>query len=174
MDDNFFAYLQQLELIAFFSGYPLIYAATLVLTGNQQLKKNFISTVPSLLPIGYALVGTLFLGYQLKKLYPDYSLDNIQLTFIQPWLVIWGILSMLFYIPALSKRRVLSLIHSLAFLFLLLRDFFFQFSSSSADKSMMSNTMKMYIDSLILNTGTIIIAALLYFLFKKYKARLKA
>src|SRR5438105_3986940 len=122
MDDSFFVYLQQLELIAFFSGYPLIYAVILFIAGMQKSQKNFTKYVVSLLPFAYALVGTLYLGLQLNKLYPDYSIENIKLTISQPWLVAWGLLSVLFWIPALARKKVLSLIHSLVFFFILLLD----------------------------------------------------
>ena len=174
MDNNFFAYLQQLELMAFFSGYPLIYAVTLFIAGNQQLKNNFKSRIVSLLPFAYALVGTLYLGLQLKNLYPDYSIGNIKLTFQHPWLIIWGLLSILFWIPALGKKTVLSLIHSLVFFFFLVRDLFLQLSASSADKNIVRNDMKIYTDSLLLNLGAFALIVLLSFLFTHYKKRLRS
>jgi hypothetical protein len=124
MSDNFFAYLERLELMAFFSGYPLLYAVALFIAGNRQLRNNFKSRLISLLSFAYALVGTLYLGLVLKNLYPDYSIENIKLTMQQPWLIIWGLLSIFFWIPALGKKPVFSLIHSLVFFFFLVRDLF--------------------------------------------------
>lgn len=174
MDNSFFAYLQQIELMAFFSGYPLIYAVTLFIAGNQPLKNNFKSRIVSLLPFAYALVGTLYLGLQLKNLYPDYSIENIKLTMQQPWLIIWGLLSILFWIPALGKKTVLSLIHSLVFFFFLVRDLFLQLSASSADKDIVRNDMKIYTDSLLLNLGAFALIVLLSFLFTHYNKRLRS
>ena len=174
MDNSFFSYLQQLELMAFFSGYPLIYAITLFIAGNQQSKNNYTSRIVSLLPFAYAMVGTLYLGFQLKNLYPDYSIENIKLTIQQPWLVIWGILSTLFWIPAISQKKFLSLIHSLVFLFFLIRDLFLQLSSSSADKNIVRNDMKIYTDSLLLNLGAFALIIILYLLFDFYKKRLSS
>ena len=57
MDETFFAYLQRLEMMAFFSGYPLIYAVVLFIAGNQQFKSWFKRRLLSLLPYAYALVG---------------------------------------------------------------------------------------------------------------------
>ena len=173
MDNNFFTYLQQLELMAFFSGYPLIYAVTLFIAGNQQLKNNFKSRIVALLPFAYALVGTLYLGFQLKNLYPDYSIENIKLTMQQPWLITWGLLSILFWIPAPGKKTVLSLIHSLVFFFFLIRDLFLQLSASSADKNIVRNDMKIYTYSLLLNLGAFALIVLLSFLFAYYKKRLR-
>ena len=173
MDNNFFEYLQQLELLAFFSGYPLIYAVTLFITGNKQLQNNFKNRIVSLLPLSYALVGTLYLGLQLKNLYPDYSIENIKLTIQQPGLIIWGLLSILFWIPSIAKKSVLSLIHSLVFFFFLVRDLFLQISASSADKNIVRNDMKIYTVSLLLNLRAFAFIILLSSLFTRYKKRLR-
>lgn len=166
MDSNFFAYLQRLELMAFFSGYPLIYAITLFFAGNQQEKNNTISRIAKFLPFSYALLGTLYLGLQLKNLYPDYSIENIKRMTYQPWLITWGLLSILFWIPALSKKRVLSLFHGLVFFFFLVKDLFLQFSTSTDDNTV-KNDMKIYTVSLLLNLGTLTLIVLLSFLFNR-------
>ena len=171
MDNNFFAYLQQLEMMAFFSGYPLLYAIIIFISGNKQAKPGTKKRIASLLPFAYALVGTLYLGLQLKNLYPDYSFENIKGTFEHPFLVIWGLLSILFWIPALSKKTVLSLIHSLIIFFFLVRDLFLQSTTSSADKNIVRNDMKIYTDSLLLNLGAFAFIVLLFFLYTFYKKR---
>jgi hypothetical protein len=174
MGDSFFAYFQQLELIAFFSGYPLIYAATFSFFGKQQSKNNFKSKVVSLLPLAYALVGTLYLGLQLKNLYPDYSFENIKQTVQLPYLMAWGFLSILFWIPALGKKTILSLIHSLVFFFFLVKDIFLQLSSSTTSKDVVKNDMKLYTVSLLLNLGAVALILLISFLFNYYRKRVKS
>lgn len=169
MNGSFFLYLQQLELIAFFSGYPLIYAIAFFIFGNKPLKNNFKSRIFSLLPFAYALVGTLYLGLQLKNLYPDYSIKNIQLTIQLPWLICWGILSILFWVPALAKKTVVSLVHSLVFFFFIVRDLFLQLPASTADNDIVRNDMKLYTDSLLLNLGAFALIVLISFLFSHYK-----
>jgi hypothetical protein len=168
MDNSFLAYLQRLELIGFFSGYPLIYTIALFVAGNQRLKKSFINRVAPLLPFAYALAGTLFLGFELKKLYPGYSLEHIKESVQHPYLVVWGLLSILFWIPALSKKIVFSLLHSLVFFFLLVSDIFVQLFSH-ADSDIVKNDMKVYTSSLLLNLCTLAFLALLSFLFTSYK-----
>ena len=170
MDNSFLAYLQRLELIAFFSGYPLVYAIAVFLAGNERLKKGFISHIAPLLPYAYALVGTLFLGFELKKLYPVYSFEHIKQTVQHPYLVIWGLLAILFWVPALSKKIYLSLIHSLVFFFLLVSDIFVQLTSS-ADSDIVKNDMKVYTSSLILNLCTLAFLVLISFLFRLSKKR---
>lgn len=174
MDNSFFAYVERLELMAFFSGYPLLYAVILFIAGNQQLKNNLRSRIVSFLPFSYALVGTLYLGLLLKNLYPDYTFENINRTMQQPWLIIWGLLSILFWIPALGKKRVLSIIHSLVFFFFLVRDLFVHSFQTSGDKNVVRNDMKIYTDSLLLNLGAFVIIVLLSFLFTRYKKSLRS
>jgi hypothetical protein len=171
MDNSFFGYLQQLELIAFFSAYPLVYAIVNVITGNS--KKEIFVRLPSLLPYTYALVGTLYLGLQLKNLYPDYSFENLRSIVQQPVLTIWALLSLLFWIPALAKKPVISLLHSFVFFFFILKDIFLQLFASSADKNILRNEMRVYTDSLLLNLGAFFLIALMFFLFMLNKKKLK-
>ena len=145
MDNSFFAYLQQLEMMAFFSGYPLIYAVVIVAAGKRPEKNSFGERAAAVLPFAYALVGTLFLGFQLKKLYPDYSFENIRSTMQMPWLVLWGLLSVLFWIPAIGKKKFLCLIHSLLFFFFLVKDLFIQLSASSVNSDTIKNDKNIFI-----------------------------
>jgi hypothetical protein len=160
MDDNFLSYVQHLELIAFFSGYPFIYVLAFFVVRNKKINNIFKHKVVSLLPFSYALISTLFVGFQLKKLYPDYSLENMQ----QPYLVILGVLAILFWIPALAKNVVLSLIHGLVFFFFLAKDLFLHFSSLTSDDSIVNNDMKIYSLSLLLNLASFALIVLFSFL----------
>ena len=169
MTNSFFVYMHQLELMAFFSGYPLIYAFVHLVFGSRQLKNNSWRNNISLLPFSYALVGTLYLGLQLKNLYPGYSVENIKLAIQQPWLVLWALLSAGFWIPALGKKVVLSLLHSCIFICFLLKDLFVQFSSSFPDGNVVKNDMKIYTCSLILHLGAFGLIVLISFLFTNYK-----
>ena len=169
MEDTFFAYLQRLEMIAFFSAYPLMYTIILFITGNQKVKSNFKSRLASLLPFAYALVGTLYIGLQLKNLYPDYSIENIKLSVEQPYMKIWALLTVLFWIPVISKKTVLSLLHSLVFFFLLIKDLFVQSSLSNGGNHIIKNVMKVYTDSLLINVFSLIVVAVVYFLFLRIR-----
>lgn len=170
MSDSFFAYLQQLELMAFFSGYPLLYAVTVFFTGRPTGKKNnFIHRIDSLLPFAYALVGTLFLGFQLNKFYPGYSVENIKKTIQYPWLTAWALLSTLFWIPAPGKTKVLSLVHSLVFFFFIIKDLYLQLTVSAADGDMVRNDMRIYTESLLLNLIALTLIVFISFLLMRKK-----
>jgi hypothetical protein len=125
----------------------------------------------SLLPFAYALVGTLYLAFQLKKLAPDYSIEHINSLIQQPYLIIWALLSIFFWIPALGKKTVISLFHSLVFFSFLVRDLFMQLFDPSRDRNILNNDMKVYVSSLILNLGAFVLIILLYFIFTYYKKR---
>ena len=169
MDDSFLASLQKLEAMAFFSGYALVYTVMHFYFGNPVQKRQFIGRIVWLLPFSYALLGTLFLGFQLKKLYPDYSFEHIRLTIQQPYLQIWGLLSITFWIPAVSKRAVLSLIHSAVFFYFLASDLLVQLITPSADSNIIKNDMKVYAASLILNLGILGFLTTLFLLSIYYK-----
>ena len=168
MENSFFAYLQQLELMTFFSGYPLLYTLILSIAGNKKPLNNFRNRMIKVLPFSYAMVGTLYLGLELKNLYLSYSLGNVKQIMLHPYLMIWGLLSLLFWIPAISKKKELSLIHSLVFFFFLVKDVISQLGSS-ADKYMLGNDMRIYTISLLLNLGAFIFLLLLSFFYSKIK-----
>lgn len=171
MENSFFAYLQQLELMTFFSGYPLLYTLILFIAGNKKLRDNFRNRMIKVLPFSYALVGTLYLGLELKNLYLSYSLGNVKQIMLHPYLMIWGLLSILFWIPAISKKKELSLIHSLVFFFFLVKDVISQLGSS--DKYMLGNDMRIYTISLLLNLGAFFFLLLLSFLLFQNKKKFR-
>lgn len=169
MNDSFSEYLHRLELVAFFSGYPLIYFLVFFIAGNQPSESKLKGKLFSLLPYAYALVGTLYLGLQLRNLYPVYSMQNIKQVFQPAYLVCWGLLAMLFWIPVMAKKPVLSLLHSLVFFYFLARDIFFQLLAHAADENIVRNDMKLYTVSLLLNVGGLITITLIHFLFSRFK-----
>ena len=172
MNNSFFLYLQQLELMAFFSGYPLLYAVIHFIAGKRQsTNKSNKNTITSFLPFAYALVGTLYLGLQLKNLYPNYSFENIKLSIQQPFLVYLGLPFYPFLDTSPRKKSVLSLIHSFVFFFFLIRDLFLQSYASAADKNIVKNDMKIYTDSLLLNLGAIIFIVVTIFYVTFFKKR---
>ncbi|ASU33070.1 hypothetical protein [Mucilaginibacter xinganensis] len=174
MDNSFLASIQKLEAMAFFSGYALVYTVMLFFWGNEQQKGKFTSRIISLLPVSYAFIGVLFLGFQLKRLYPDYSWEHVRLTIQQPYLIGWGILSIAFLIPALKKQPVISLLHSCTFFYFIAADLFGLLIAKSADNDMVKNDMKVLAASVILNIGVLALIILLFtldILYKKYKLR---
>ncbi len=170
MGNELLAYFERLELMTFFTGYPLIYALVQVLAGNGAKKGNyFLNKLIALRPLAYALSGTLFLGLILKDLYPDYSFKNIADQFHLPFLKIWGVLSLLFWLPVFNKKPFYSLLHSLVFFFFLARDLYMHIVSS-AGKEIIKNDMNIYTNSLLLNAGTLAFVVIVCLLLKRIRS----
>lgn len=168
MDESIFTYIEQLEMLVFFSGYPLVYYLVRFFTRHASLKNIRAATLVSILPFAYALIGTFYFGLQLKNLYPVYTIENIRHRIQQPYLMIWALLSLLFWIPAISKRQILSVLHSLIFFFIIVKDLYFQLAGLTADRSILRNDLKLYTGSIILNLAAYTLVLLSYFqLFHK-------
>ncbi len=174
MDTSFLAYLERLEMMAFFSGYPFVYYMIVFFKGNKKTNENSAARLLSLLPFAYALLGTLFLGLLLKNLYPDYSIEHINLKMQQPFLIMWGISSILFWIPVLNIKPVISLIHSLVFFFFLAKDIFFHLIGFSSDEHIVRNDMKIYSVSIVFTLVALAFISLFSFLASRYKRRLRS
>ncbi len=160
--------------MAFFSGYPLIYFVILSFAGNKSARSAFKNHLVYLLPLAYALAGTLYLGLQLKNLYPDYSIAHIKADFHYPLLKIWGLLSVFFWLPSLRKKPVISLLHSLVFFYLLIKDFYLQLSSASDAKYDLKNDMRVYTDSILLNISALAATGIIYFLIYRLRKNKKS
>ncbi len=172
MGANLLSYVVRLELMAFFAGYPLLYTVLHLWKGEMHGKKAgvFPGRLADLLPYGYALSGLLFLGLVLKNLYPDYSFHHISLQFQANYLRVWGLLSLLFWIPALPSKGTFSLLHSVVFFALLLWDILLQINGVLG-KELLANDMKIYTISLLLQVVTFLCIALGYFLFLTFKTK---
>jgi hypothetical protein len=169
MPDSFFAYIEWIELESFFSGYLLVYAIV-YLAGSTRPAPGFITTklLPKL-PLSYALAGTLYLGLQLKNAYPDYTMGHLAYGAQLPYLKIWGLLSILFWIPLLQKRAAFSLLHSSVFFFLLLKSLFVQLFIPTPGNDIARNNMKIYSVSVLLNLGALILVTLISLLVARFK-----
>jgi len=113
MGNSFFKYVQQLELFGFFSGYSLLFVLILFWTGDKPLQNNFKKRLLSVLPYSYALIGTLYIGLLMKNLYESHMVGNLFTNIYNPFLTAWALLSILFWIPAIGKKQILSLLHNL-------------------------------------------------------------
>lgn len=153
-------------MLAFFSGYPLIYYLLQLISRNKSFDNIRAASVVSILPFAYALLGTLYLGLQLSNWYPDYSIENIEQRVQQPWLFIWALLSLVFWIPALSKRQILSILHSLVFFFLIVKDLFLYLTAQISVQDTIRTDMQVYTISVFLNLAACSLVFLFSFLIR--------
>lgn len=159
-------YLQLLEILAFFSGYPIIDLLVKYLSQFKGMQRFTKLALPTL-PFTYGFIGLLFLGLQLKTLSISLDLSRFQ----HPYLVIWGILSILFLFPIFSKYRNLSLLHSLVFYIVFISKNFFQDYPLEEKSQVLSNYMNIYSISLALNLMLLLLVVLGSFLLQKIKNR---
>jgi len=157
-------YLQLLEILAFFSGYPMLYILVKYLhqfKGLQRLTQHALAV----LSYAYGVVGLLFLGLQLKTISLNADLSQFQ----HPYLVIWGILSSVFVFPQFSKKSNFSFLHSLVFFVILISKIIFQDYSQEEKSQVISNYMTIYSISLGLNLLLLLLAITFSLIVKKIK-----
>jgi hypothetical protein len=157
------SYLQQLEILAFFSGYPLVYAIVAFLKGTAKSRSSIKNSAFILLPFAYAIVGILYAGLQVRNQYPDYSVKHIVSEIQIPFFASWALLSLAFWTPFLSKKPIISLLHSLVFFYLIVKNVYLQLTSTEPDKNVLGNFMKVYSDSILLNTIILIVLLIIYY-----------
>jgi hypothetical protein len=171
MGNDFLAYMQHFEMLTFFSGYPLIYAVMNYLSGKNHVSSYIGAKIFSLLPFAYALMGTLYLGLQLKNFYTAYSMGVWEQSMLRPYFLTWGILSVLFWIPAFAKRTILSLLHSLVFFFLFVRDIIAGSFAPDTGSNILSNSTNIYTVSLLLTVSSLAFISVVTFVISKFKNR---
>jgi hypothetical protein len=167
MNDSFIAYIERLELLTFFSGYPLVYAFAQFIAGDKQKQRNyFTSALVRSLPRAYALTGSIFFLLWVKKIFIQSGIPNIDPGFDITPLKVWGLLTCLFWIPVLARKPVYSLLHSMVFFALFFKDLVSGFSAAS-QKDILSNEMKVYTVSLLLNILCLLTILTISWIFKK-------
>ncbi len=154
-------YLQQLEQLAFFSGYPLVYALIAAIKSKKVNSTSITNKAFNLLPVVYAIDGILYVGLLLRNFYPNYSYEYLSSQIQIPFFVFWAVSSILFFIPWLRKITVLSLLHSLVFFYVIIKNYYIQLTAIETDKTVLKNYMNVYIDSLLLNSIILILLLLI-------------
>ncbi len=167
MDNSFFTFLEKLETLAFFAGFPLIFALVHVIVNQQKKTSHPASILIKSLPLAYALTGLLFIGLQIRNLYPGFSSAAIRDFLNGHWSRLWAVSAILFWIPLLHKKPAWCLLHSLVFFFLLVKDFF------TGDKDVIRNNMQVYTDSLILNAITLVSVFIIYLFLSRMRSARK-
>ena len=153
---------ERLETLAFFSGYPLAFYVIYFFAGKALQRSVYKNRAIYLFPLTYALLGTLYWGLQLRNWYPDYQINDIVNNTHYIYSKIWALLAILFWIPFFFKRPFLSILHSMFFFFLLLRDIFSQLLFHDQDIYTLRNEMKVYTDSLLLNLFALVVISMVY------------
>jgi hypothetical protein len=164
--DDLFDYLFFMELMLFFSGYPLIYLLVTSFASKSKPVSAFRYNISRLLPFAYAGAGLLYLGLKLKNIFPDLDLPHLRAEFSGNWLQFWGLSAILFFIPCFSRRPVFSLLHSLVFFFFIARDIVERLTST-ADRNIVKNNMNIYAYSLLVNLAVFVVIVIGFLLVQR-------
>jgi hypothetical protein len=163
MDEDILSYIQRMELLAIFSGYPLVYSIIQFISHRRSEKTNRLTAkLPELLPLSYAFLGTLYFALFLKEIFIDQLISFSPIFFLK----IWGALAFLFWFPRLRRTALYSLLHSLVFFLLIVKDLFTEMGSASG-RDMIANDMRIYTLSLLANIIVLGIIVLIYIIRNK-------
>jgi hypothetical protein len=162
MEDEFLGNFEKFELMAFFSGFAIVY---LIMNGIWRSDRIFGMAKGRIFSYGYALTATLFLGYTARKLFMGSGLE-MQFHFYHPFLYLFGLLAVLFWIPALTGRSMPILVHSLVFFSMIPLDIISYFRGT-AGRDQIRNDMNMLSLSIIFNVSTLILVFIFLWLIRK-------
>ncbi|CAN5141298.1 hypothetical protein BH09BAC2_BH09BAC2_16260 [soil metagenome] len=173
MGQGFAAYIQRMELIAFFSGYALVYAFVHFIAGEHHKKCSVWQTrMIGFLPYAHALSGTLYVGLILKELSNNFSFDNLIKSFSSGW-NLFAFISLLFWLPFFNRRKWVPLMHSLVFFYLLIKDIVLQLSYADTN-DMVNNDLRIYTASIFINTASLLVIIIFYYSYKAIVNRITA
>ena len=170
MVNDLLSYIEWVELETFFSGFLLVYAIIYLLSAKQPAGFIKVRILP-LLPLAYALIATLYWGLQFKNWYPDYNINHIISGTYYPYLKLWALLAIFFWLPILYRKKILAAIHSSIFFFLMMKDFGVQVLSKNADSSSRNNDLKIYTVSIIMHIAALAVVLLAYLLILRLKRK---
>lgn len=163
---DFTEFVQWVELETFFSGYLIIVLITYLLSRKWRGKPSIIRYLLRNLPKAYALVGTLYLALQIKNAYPHLGIGTITGDGRYAYLRIWAMLSVLFWIPALNRNIIFSLVHNMIFFILMGISFYNGLFSGDVNGDMNMNNIKIFAASLALNLLSILFFLMIRLIFK--------
>ena len=142
-------YIEKLELITFFSAFPLVYLLVQMLVKDILPQKTWFSNHFKRISITYALVSLLFLGMKMNQMiqshYFYFNFSNL-ISYLQ----IWAYSGVLFFIPSLASKTKWCLVHSIPFIFLILFDIA-AFFLKKVGNDLLQNEMRLHFISAILN-----------------------
>jgi hypothetical protein len=169
MEQSLISYLQQLEILVFFCGHTLLYLVVNSLNSIPSINVVFKKRIRWALPYSYAMAGVLFIGFEMRNMYPDLSPLHFLQRFQNPFLFFWAMSTLLFWLRTIHKFIWISFLHSLVFFYFLIKDLIWNNSGGMADIHLARNNMNIYFISLLLHFFLIIF----FFLFSFLKKQLK-
>lgn len=163
--NDFFIFLEKLELIAFFGGFPLVYFLVYFISTDFSFGKNWLIQLPKRLPVAYAFTTLLFVGMKLDQWIRSHgaAIDFRSYLF---YFQAWAFLGLLFFSIFFRRKPHYTLLHSVPFISLLIFDFY-TYYKGYLQVEMLHNEMRLYGLGTILNIISVLIVSSLYLIFKK-------
>ncbi len=149
--NNFFIYIDKLELIAFFSAFPLFYFLYISFyTKPLIVKFKWLKLLPEIISMVYATISFLYIGMKLNQLYVQIAMGPIQFELTSCIFILkcWSIFGLLFYIKFLRTKPILALAHSSIYFIILLIDFF-QYYHHQINIEAFHNEIRLYFISFV-------------------------
>lgn len=163
---DLFVYLEKLELLAFFSAFPLYYFLVIVLATEYSFQKKWIVNLPNIIPLVYLIITFLYLGMKVNQIF-DVHVFKLDLQNTITYFKIWSTLGLLFLIPYFRTKRIWTFFHSIPYTFLIVVDFIHYFKNQIL-KEVINNEMHLYfISFLLIVVVTLIVSFFVNFPFKK-------
>ena len=163
---DFFIYIERLELIAFFTGVPLLGIVIFLVIGKRERGMVLLHTI---LPITYAILSVLYLGMKMYQHGLDMGDWLLRGSVLHILLKGWAISASFFFIPAFRKRwRGVSHYHGLVFYGIILNDLI-QASRRALSAELIRNEWFLQGLSIL---GTTLLLVLVYFLLPARYCRL--
>ena len=174
MNQPLAAYIEWIELMTFFSGYVVLYALVYVLSGIEKGEWKIGKELLARLPISYALVATLYWGLVIKNWYPGFEMATLRSSVFHPFLRIWGLIAILAWIPFFQKRPVYSLVHSLVFFVLMLKDLVMPAADKAAAEISRQNNLRVFGGSIGIHLLALLAVTIISILVQRLRKAKKA
>lgn len=161
-------YLEKLELLAFFSAFPLYYLLVHFITNELSIQKKWVKAMPNNITLVYAIVTLLYFGMKLNQIFEMHVL-NFDMHNYMHYFKIWALLGLVFFIPFFANKKKWVLFHSFPFIGIILVDFV-RFFFNGLSKDAINNEMRLYFTSLLLQTAITLILSFFKTIFTRNSA----
>ncbi len=151
MFGGFTIYIEWVELESFFSGFIVIWLIAQAFGHFAILPQKLNGSIRKSLPLAYAIIGTLYLGLQLRNSWYDQTFLPLFPGYEYYFLKAWALLALLCWIPFFRKHSIFAVLHSSVYFFVMARDLVIAYTREYDDSSRTSNDWKIFAASVGLN-----------------------
>lgn len=145
LDPEMLRYIARLETMAFFAAFIIVYSIVISLPQSKLIVR-----ARNLLPATYLAVCILYLGMVIDQLHTQFTLNAILSHFNQSWTHWFALIPLVFFVKKLRKYPIIAAGHSGCFFQYLVVDLY-QYSSHHLNYEVVTNDLKVVLDSFLLN-----------------------